>query len=861
MEEQKDDFPFLRGETANTLDFYRIREKIAELAATEEGREALLQREPTANVERIEYLKNLGREWNNYINSPLHPQFYAWPKVKDVFVMLGIEGAAILQDQAFALGIFCKAQEKLKQSINSAYELDIPHLKERVSSMPNLQEACNIIFSVLTPDGDIKDSPDIRKIRNNIAALHKEIDFALRRYTTDTSLSSALQSTVPVLRNNKELLAVKADHRSSIKGIIHEVSSSGQTLYIEVEESVKASNELIQAEFELQAQIRKVLKELTAKLGIYKQDFYTTHDIMLELDTAYASARWQSEVHGIFTDTCDIQKEPPILYAARHPLLKEKAIPVDIRFLDGHKIMIITGPNTGGKTVTLKTIALFCLLHQAGFPIPAEEGSRLPIFKEIFADIGDDQSIDESLSTFSSHIKKIAQIIKYASPESLILLDELGSGTDPQEGGAIAMAVLDSLIEKESFVIVTTHHGILKNYAFTNEDCTNASVEFDSDTMRPTYKILTGVPGESHAIDIAKAAGLNEQIIQNAQHYLATDRADVSTLIKGLTQKHSQLDSLLAETKQREQKIEQKELKLQTKELELKEKEQELKEKDLRQNNEFLRQTRSKLENLVRHLREGEINRQKTLEVRSFIDSITQEVDKQEILLKNAQKELEKQKEEVKHNAEKLAANGMRLSFEQSKSFSNKKKKKHLSNAQALQTASVMDFPPQKTQPTKEKVQNKVKAYKLEEGKDVYVGKERRVGTLLQQNKDQSWLVQIGAIKMTVPKSYLQLVPEQQSQNTSYVVETAGAEKEVEKPLFELRLLGMRQEEATKALEHQLDLCAIHNFKNFSIIHGKGTGILQQTVIDILSHYPGVKDFTFASPEDGGAGKTYVSLL
>lgn len=266
---------------------------------------------------------------------------------------------------------------------------------------------------------------------------------------------------------------------------------------------------------------------------------------MLLLDSTCAAAKYQSEVHGVFAENYDTEKESPLILNARHPLLAEKAVPVTINFMFGKKVMIITGPNTGGKTVTLKTVALFSLMNQAGFPIPADEGTRLPFFNSIFADIGDEQSIDESLSTFSSRMKNIALALENADEKSLVLLDELGTGTDPLEGGAIAMAVIDSLLEKNSFVLVTTHHGVLKNYGYTNSKCVNASVEFNSESLRPTYKLLVGVSGESHAIDIALNSGLPQNVVEQAKSYISNQQADVSSLIKGLTEKHIELEELI----------------------------------------------------------------------------------------------------------------------------------------------------------------------------------------------------------------------------------------------------------------------------------------------------------------------------
>ncbi len=852
---------FLRGTIAQELDFYRITETVSQLAASEEGRALLKQREAVSDKEQITKLKSLGREWSIYLNSTRPAAIHGWPSVGTVFPLLGIDGAQLSQEQLFTLALFCTAAQTAKTLIESAAEeMSIPCLDSIAKEMPSLKEAGDMIFSVLDKDGDVRDLPELRAIRAKIASLHKEIESSIRKYTSDPSLNSALQSNVPAFRANRELLAVRADHRSAISGIVHEVSASGQTIYVEPEEVVRANNELIQQEFALQAELRRIFRELTAKIGIFKDEFTDALSKMTLLDTTCAAAKWLSSTRGVFAEDCDMQKEPPAIYKARHPLLGDKAVPVDISFMDSKRVLIITGPNTGGKTVTLKTIGLFALLNQAGLPVPAAEGTRLPVFSSIFADIGDEQSIDDSLSTFSSHMKKTAQMVNCADSNSLILLDELASGTDPQEGGAIAMATLDTLIERGSFTIVTTHHGILKNYGYTNKSCINASVEFDTGTLAPTYRLLMGVPGESHAIDIALKSGLPQSVVNKAREYISTEQADVSTLIRGLTRKHAELDSLLKTQKEAEQKLAVKELKLQEKEVSLKEQEIELRQKEKKSASEFVSQTRKQLENLVRELREGEITREKTLAVKGFISGMSDGLDSISQDIQNTKDSLKKQQEEVKKQNETLLQNGIRLGKQRSGgSSSNKKTRQKMSNAEALKTASVTTFSAGAVR------HEPPKPVSLLPGTEVIAGTAARRGVLIKKEKSGNWSVQFGSMKMSIPESAIKPLvntPAPSFGTPQIVLDNAqDSSEESERPKFELRLLGMRYEEAVKALEKQLDLCAIHNFKSFSVIHGKGSGILQQAVRDILSHYPGIKEFHFAMPEEGGTGKTYVTLM
>jgi len=861
--------------TAAELDFYRIRSLVAQNAASDEGREFFEGINPSTDFYEVERRKAMGREWNSYIGSTRPQAISYWPPVKKSFELLGKEGAQLSAAQFFSLAQFftcCTKAVSLLQEAST--ELKIPELLKASSSIDKsqLDMAAKKIFSVIDSDGNVKDLPELREIRNRISSLRKEAENALRRYTSDTRLSGILQSNVPVLKGGKELLAVRWDKKSEVSGIIHEVSSSGQTVFIEVEEAVKANNSLVQAQYELEEKIRTILRNLTLEIGFCRESARQAHSAMILLDTTFACARWQKSVHGVFAENCDLQKEPPSIKGARHPLLGDKAIPVDINFMDGKRVLIITGPNTGGKTVTLKTIALFALMNQAAFPLPADEGTRLPYFDRVFADIGDEQSIDESLSTFSAHMKKIASMEKHATEKSLVLLDELASGTDPQEGGAIAMAALDEFIERKSFVIVTTHHGILKNYGYTNHSCVNASVEFDQQTLSPTYRLMMGVPGESHAIDIAMHSGLSKKLIQKAKEYISTQQADVSALIKGLTAKHEEMDALIREQKDARDKLAIKEVELSEREIEAKQREIELRELEAKQNFASLREARSRLENLVRELREGEITREKNLKVRQFIKEFEEEAEKKESQIEEERLLLEKQQDALKEKEAFFAENGIKFTKESrhsNSSKSSKKTKRRISNTEALKSAKPIPKEENDRYAKKTFEQPKKIIPQLAPGVEVLAGRERRKGTLVQKEKNgESWSVQFGAIRMSVPTRQLQAPPlegtgsgqTQAIQKADYVLESAASSEGDSRPQFELRLLGMRYEDAIKSLERQIDLCTITNFANFSIIHGKGSGILQQGVHDYLSHHPAVKDFHFARPEDGGTGKTYVEL-
>ena len=854
--------------TLTELDYYRIRDTVAGYCVSTESSASLQNREPLSDIQEIERLKQFGNEWYTYLQSTRQPSLSSWPEITKLIPVMSTEGATLSQEQLYAFALFCVSVKHACETLASAAgELNISHLSALAGTIPSLAQPYAEISRIIDANGSLKDLPELRTIRAAIAGYKRDITNLMHKYTSDSSLSSVLESNVPAFRADRQVLAVHANHRNAIKGIIHEVSQSGQTVYIEPDDVVRKNNDLVQEEFHLQQEIRRIFRELTAKLLPYAPLFSEALPVMIELDTSCASAKWGIEHQCVYALPCsstgngtgeEADTEPPLILKARHPLLGTKAVPVDVLFMTGKRVLIITGPNTGGKTVTLKTIALFALLNQSGFPVPAAEGTRLPVFKNVFADIGDEQSLDQSLSTFSGHMKNIAAAVKYADADSLVLLDELGSGTDPQEGGAIAMAVLDTLIEHRSFVLVTTHHGILKNYGYTHKECINASVDFNNDTLAPTYRLVMGVPGESHALDIARRSGLPDAVTKKAQSYIANEQADVSALIKGLTAKHAELDRLQQEFSRKEHDIHEIQRRADLKELRLRQKEMELKQYGHREAQKFLEESRKELENLVRTIKEGEVTHEKAVSVKQYIAGLSSAVQKQDADIEQGETSLaaDQAAMDAVLEKEKTAAKA-------GKKAAKKDTKKRMKNADALAAAQSPAQVFEAQSPEK---------LVFKPGADVLAGTARRHGILMNMERKGLWCVQFGNIRMSIKQKDLTLIPPSQVvDNTPSVTVDLAEEEEGKdtpidsglpgnKPAFELRLIGLRCDEAIKLLERQLDLCTMKNFREFSIIHGKGTGILQQAVQDYLSHYPGVAEFHFAPPEDGGTGKTYVRM-
>ena len=382
------------------------------------------------------------------------------------------------------------------------------------------------------PVGELLDtaSPRLGGLRSAVRVAYDRLRRRLDSLV-GSELGGALQEPIITLRNGRYVVPVKAEARSRVKGIVHDASGSGQTLFVEPLIAVELGNAWREAQVAEQEEVARILDELSALVGANATELRETLGALARFDLWAAKASLAAEIDGIRAETTDRQEI--ILLGARHPGLTGRVVPIDIRLGDGYSALVVTGPNTGGKTVTLRTLGLLALMHQAGLHVPAEAGSRLPILRDVFADIGDEQSIAQSLSTFSGHLRSITRIVEAAGPGTLVLLDELGAGTDPTEGSALAQALLDHFIRTGALVAATTHYAELKAYAHTTDGARNASVEFDLETLSPTYRLTIGLPGGSQAFAIAERLGLDGAIVADARSRLSENqRAFEETLAR-----------------------------------------------------------------------------------------------------------------------------------------------------------------------------------------------------------------------------------------------------------------------------------------------------------------------------------------
>jgi DNA mismatch repair protein MutS2 len=795
----------LAEKTRALLEYPQIMESVASHALSEEAASLVRESAPFYESENAEKTKRLVQALFARIKS-IDDEPRSWlPSVGFLLPKIGTQGAVLELDEALAVGLFIERGEEIKK-----WAVKDDECKAALAAMldsdscPDCKPVAVEVFKVVDREGKLRDLPSLRAIRRRISGLEKELRAAVSRYASDDEYRRMLQSALPSQRDGRTVLAVKANFRGRIRGIVHEASSSGQTVFVEPLDVVEKNNEILIETRNLNAEIMKILRELTEKVSAYAEPLAKFHSAVIELECLRARARYSAAKKGNFVKTTNEEEEEEepvslILKQARHPLLA-KAVPVTIEMKNGARTLIITGPNTGGKTVALKTLGLFALMNQSGLALPLEEGSVMPVFDGIYADIGDEQSIKQSLSTFSAHVSNISAITAFATEKSLVLLDELGAGTDPEEGGAIAMAVLDFLIERNSQMIITTHHGILKNYGYTRKSVENASVEFNARTLSPTYRIINGVPGESRALDIALANGLDPAIVERARLYIDDEKSDVSALITGLEQKHRELAGKEMQSAMEQHKLREQRRKADLKELQLRQKEAELKRDAVGKLQNLLRESRKTLENLVREVKEGELDREKTLKVKEFLNDLARNVED-----------------------ESAAA-----------------REEEFSMMEGSAAATAAAFAP---------------------GMEVFAGLSKQRGVILQADKKSSggnsWIINTGSMRMSIPeKDLVPAAPLKAAQSASWAAELDAASSAV----FELKLLGMRLDEATEALRRQIDAASLSGLKAFAVVHGKGSGVLQKGIHAYLKNDPSVADYYFARPELGGFGRTEVIL-
>lgn len=661
-----------------------------------------------------------------------------------------------------------------------------------------MQDLTRRVNTAIDGDGRVTDeaSPELHRVRQAITSTENAIRQKMQDYTRGKS-AQYLSDPIVTIRNDRYVIPVKTEYRSHFGGVVHDQSQTGQTLYIEPGDVVDMNNRLREHYIKERHEEERVLAELSAMLRPEADNIQKNAEVLGHLDFVNAKARYAAA-----TKSQEPEYSPENyvrLLQARHPLLDpQKAVANDIIIGEDYKAIIVTGPNTGGKTITLKTLGLLQLMAQSGLFIPVAEYSTVGLFKEVFADIGDEQSIEQSLSTFSSHMVNIVEILKQIDADSLVLFDELGAGTDPQEGAALAMSILDAVGAKGSYTVATTHYPELKVYGYNRVDTINASMEFDVETLRPTYKFLLGIPGRSNALEISKRLGLDQSIIDAAASLTTEDSQELNDMIADLVERRNavlaqqvQLAQQVIENRQMKNDYEQKLEKMET------EKARTLEEAK-KEANHIVADSRKKADKIIADLRKMQL------------DGVA-----------------------VKEN-KLMDAKGALNAMRQEPSAENNR---------VLRKAK------------------KAKSQNIEAGDTVLVREYGQQGTVKRKLKDGKFEVQMGILKMVLAEDEIekQNVAEVKSEqksapkprvNTSKAVNRANASATLD-------LRGQRYEAAMSELDQFIDRALLNNLPSVEIIHGKGTGAIRQGVQEYLRSHRAVKNFNFTGPDQGA---TYAEL-
>ena len=518
------------------LEFNTILEKLSTFCSTDLGKTISLQLKISNNPNTVKEKLNETAEAVNLIYKNSTPSFY---DIQDIQIyLMKLESTQILNAKGLIdlKNIFLSAQD-LKQYFSQDYidKYDFPILDSLFSQLYSNEGIISKVSSSIIDENTIDDkaSNELQKIRKKIRNLEQDIRSKLNSMIHSSSFSKYIQENVVTIRNDRFVIPIKEEYRNQVKGFVHDISNAGSTLFIEPISIFELNNEINQLKIEEEIEIEKILQNLTSLFYPYIEELKVDFNIIGNLDFIFAKAKYSKSISGI-TPIINTQKEINLINA-RHPLIdKDKVVPISVELGKNYSTLLITGPNTGGKTVTLKTVGLLSCMACSGLNIPADEKSSIYVFENIFADIGDDQSISDSLSTFSSHMKNIVEITQKASSNSLILVDELGSGTDPIEGANLAISILDYFKNMQALTIATTHYQELKKYALVTPGFENASVEFDVNTLSPTYKLLVGVPGKSNAFEISQKLGLNVDIIQKAKNLMSSNDIEFEDILKNI---------------------------------------------------------------------------------------------------------------------------------------------------------------------------------------------------------------------------------------------------------------------------------------------------------------------------------------
>ena len=793
--------------TLRAIEFDRIVAIVADLAVTPTGRERLEAMAPMTEPSRVGAAQAATTEGVRFLAmSPGFP-LRAPSELEEILSGLQVEGRALEPLNLLGLADYLESIEATRRVIGSATE-PYPILKRLVEGIASFAGEIASVRRKIEPSGEVADhaSPALGSIRDRLRKQKSKLRSTLESFLRERETSKYLQEQVVTDRNGRYVLMVRAEHRGSIPGVVHGASASGQSLFLEPLGTVEINNDVVELEEKEAVEVRRILLELTDAFRRRPEDLERTFDMAAELDTIQARARFSQSTGGV---------EPMIapdgafeLRAARHPLLGSKAVPVDVLMTPPTRVLIIAGPNTGGKTVALKTAGLFAAMAQAGLHLPAEKGTKLPVFKSVFADIGDEQSIAASLSTFSGHVTNVVSMDRGLTLPALVLLDEVGAGTDPAEGGALGTAVIDHFRKRGAHLVATTHFDVLKTYASTTEGVEAAAFGFDPATFAPTYRLVYGSPGRSLAIEIASRLGMPASVVAAARGNLSERE---SQLQAHLDRVDTELNALEAERRA----VTQERAALAENERKVRSREAAVKDRELAAR----RRLEAKLDDQVR-------------EARKEIDAIIEGLKAKATVLrdKSGQRSAPAISTGVAGAARAEARDALDAAL-----------------AKVKEGAGVPPAP-EPAEPAK--------AGELQVGSRVEVAPFGLAGVVLELHGKHADIDMNGK-RLRAARADLRVIG---GPATKASVRVNVELQPRSGSLSELNVIGCTVDEALTRAGRFLDETMFTDQRSVRVVHGYGTGQLRRAIAGFLKHHPLVAHFEEAPPGQGGGGVTVVEL-
>ena len=792
----------MEKDSFKVLEYNRILDKLQEKAGSAMGKELCRGLLPSSDVNEV-------REWLAQtaeavqVDSVAHPPMGGIHDIRQYIKKVGI-GSILEPAELLDILSTMYAMRAVKKFFKEL-EAEAPLMKAAAHNIEIMGQLERNLENTIDEHGVLRDdaSIELKRIRREMKVSQARIKDHLANILHSAEYQKYFQEAIVTMRGDRYVVPIKQEYRQYFPGIVHDQSATGATVFIEPMAVVNLNNDVKQLVSAERHEIERILRDMSQQIRRCDEQLLTNCEIMADIDFAFAKAALAYELQA--TEPVINDEGRTCLIGARHPLIdRTRVVPIDISLGEKYSMLLITGPNTGGKTVSMKTLGLMVLMAQAGLFLPAESGSEIAVYNTIYADIGDEQSIEQSLSTFSAHMTHLVDILSKVESDDLLLLDELGAGTDPEEGAALAMAILEQLLKINASVLATTHYSELKTFAFSQAGIENACVEFDVKTLRPTYRLLTGIPGASNAFAISRRLGLSESLIIRAKQLIQADHAQFEQVINQLEKEKLLYEQMNADIMLRQQRAEQLEAKAEAMRADLSKRKAEIIRKAKDEGAAMVRRARRESEEVIKQLKE------------QFND----------LGIQKRQQAIQEARDRLAQEAERV-----RPGLVSEKAYNKK-----------------------------------IDPSSISSGDIVYVTKLDQKGSVISVH-GKELEVQLGAMKMNVKMSACKFVskapaetqsspktlPRNRKRKESFIGKVQEAHREID-------IRGLMVNEAEVILGKFIDDSVMAGLSQVLIIHGKGTGALRKGIHEYLKRHRNVDNFNFADMSEGGTGATLVDL-